>query len=125
MYTIEEPVECKRPEWQELVDIAVKTGSARPLKGVTPDGLPPGGIWEYRRRSPYGRVYLMYALRLPGEKNRRTYHAIWSVDSDYAESLLAWKPQPNCEREFNLESGPVLAMYDHMALPERIVPRVK
>lgn len=123
--TIISPVDCKRPEWQQLVDIVVKTGSAHSLKGVTPEGPHPGGFWEYRRRSVCGRVYLMYCTPLPDKKSRYTYHAIASVDSDYAESMLAWKPQPNCEREFNFESGPVIVMYDHMALPERIVPRVK
>lgn len=114
------PVDCKDPAWQELLDVALNTGTAKALKGVTPAGLPPGGYWEYRKRCNGGRKYLMYNVPVsPDKRNKRTY-VIGSVNPEYAEEALAWKPQPNSERRFYFESGPVLVRYDHQALPAAI-----
>ena len=122
-YTIGDAVIYKRPEWQPLVDAVLQTGNVKAVRGKVPEGLPPGGYWEYRRRSNYGRVYIMYNVPVSGgTKNQRTYHVIGSVNPDYAQDAVRWKPKPNCERQFNFESGPVVVHYDHMAYPCRIVP---
>ena len=117
------PVDCKNPAWQDLLDAVVATGTAKTVKGKTPPGLPPGGYWEYRRRVNGGRVYLMYNVPVePGKLNRRT-HVIGSASYEHAQSAVAWKPKPNCEREFDFDSGPVLVQYDALALPYRIIAR--
>jgi len=119
---ISAPVDCKDPAWQPLLDVALNTGTVKALKGITPAGLPHGGYWEYRKRCNGGRKYLMYNVPVaPDKRNKRTY-VIGSVNPEYAEEALAWKPQPNCERLFNFASGAVLVRYDALALPERITP---
>lgn len=116
------PVDCKDPRWQEMLDAVIETGTAKTLKGQTPPGLPPGGYWEYRKRVNGGRKYLMYNVQIePGKPNKRTY-VIGSVNPEYAEEAMAWKPKPNCKQHFDFESGPVVVQYDALALPERIVP---
>jgi hypothetical protein len=109
-------VDCKRPEWQHYLDTAIAAGNARSLRGTTPDGLPPGGRWEYRQRAPEGkgRVYLAYIM-----PSGRMY-TIGSVTVEYAQQAVRWRPKPNDVRQFNLDSGPVVVHYDAMALPARI-----
>ena len=104
-------IDCKRPEWRHHLDNAIAAGNARNLRGETPDGLPPGGRWEYRRRAAYGRVYLAYIL--PDGK----MHTIGSVAPEHAEASLKWKPRPNSERIFEFETGTVKVRYDEHALP--------
>lgn len=107
------PVDCKRPEWQHFVDIAVRTGSNKALRGMTPEGLPPGGYWEYKRRAKKGRIYLAY-------KTREREYVIGSVSFD-ADLEQEWTPKPFASRAFAFDSGPVVVHYDAMALPCRIV----
>lgn len=117
-HRIADPVVCNRPEWQALLEIAIAAGSHHPLKGITPEGLSPDGYWEYRKRSKYGRVYLVWNVRT--EKGKKVV-VIGSVHAEHVDAGM-WKPSPNSERQFNFDTGPVVVKYDHQALPERIDP---
>jgi hypothetical protein len=121
-HTISDPVVYKQPEWKPHVDAIMKAGNVKPVRGITPEGLPPGGYWEYRRRSNYGRIYIIYSVPVPGgKKNQRTSHVIGSVNPDYAQDAVIWKPEPYCKKRFDFSNGPVVVHYDAQALPTEIV----
>lgn len=112
---IADPVDIKNPAWAGLVESVLKAGNVKHLRGVVPEGLPPGGYWEYRKRVDKGRVYLMYNIRATSKA-----YTIASVDPEFAQEALLWKPTPNTSRLFRFPSGAVEVHYDEQALPARI-----
>ena len=114
------PVDCKRFECQSIVDSIVATGNVNAFRGTTPPGLPPGGYWEYRKRADKGRMYITYNLFAKSVVPGRCY-VIASVDPEYAQAAVAWKPQPYAEQRFDFASGSVLVRYDAQALPANIL----
>ena len=109
------PVDCKNPAWQTIVDSVVKAGNVKHLRGVVPEGLPAGGYLVYSKRSPYGRIYLVYNVRSEGRA-----FVIASVDPEYADAAQKWQPRPYAVRLFNFKSGMVRVHYDSNALPCQI-----